>query len=87
MTMIDFLTVSKTKAIPHGVYGGKVHSFQMPFVTIRVFDGNILKLSSVDGLVYAVFENETEADNWNFEFQGCVRYNFDGYMNAYCVSQ
>jgi len=84
--MIDFFIVKKTKAIPYAVYGGNVHSFQMPNNPLRVFDGSILKVCKSDGFVYAVFESEIDAENWTNEFQGCAVSCFGGYMNAYCVS-
>ena len=84
--MLDFFIVKKTKAIPYAVYGGNVASFQMPNNPMRDFDGSILKVSKIDGFVYAVFESETDAENWHYEFQGCQVSCFDGYMNAYCIS-
>jgi hypothetical protein len=84
--MLDFFIVKTTKAIPYAVYGGNVHSFQMTNNPLRFFDGSILKVSKSDGFVYAVFESETDAENWTNEFQGCELSCFDGYMNAYCIS-
>ena len=86
--MLDFFIVKKTKAIPYAVYGGKVESFKMNKASTMTFDGSILKISKTDGLVYAVFEDECHADIYSFDFTVycCVRSNFDGYMNAYCIS-
>ena len=85
--MLDFFIVNKTKAIPYAVYGGKVCSFQMPSNKEKWFDGRILKVSNIDGFVYAVFENSTECEDHDYEFQDCQVSCFDGYMNAYCISR
>ena len=86
--MLDFFIVKKTKAIPYAVYGGKVASFKMNKASTMTFDGSILKISQTDGLVYAVFDEESHANVYSLDFtvEGCVQSNFDGYMNAYCVS-
>jgi hypothetical protein len=86
--MLDFFIVKKTKAIPYAVYGGKVESFKMNKSSTMTFDGAILKISNIDGFVYAVFDDESHGDVYSLDFtvEGCVQSNFDGYMNAYCIS-
>jgi hypothetical protein len=86
--MLDFFIVKKTKAIPYAVYGGKVESFKMNNSSTMTFDGSSLKISQKDGFVYAVFVDKSHADIYSLDFtvEGCVQSNFDGYMNAYCIS-
>jgi hypothetical protein len=83
--MLTVDQLRNTKVIPYAVYGGKVHSFQMPGNEMRVFDGDILKEGN-DGKVYAVFSHCGESFNFSCHFECCQQASFGDYDNAFCVS-